>query len=264
MTNQWDPNSGSYQQYPPTQQFPQQPQQPGYGYPPPGAPGGPYGQPGPGGQPPKKNTGLIIGLVTAIVAIAAGVTVFLLINKKDAGQANPSPNPGPVNTTTQPTSTDMPVPTDMTLPTGITVPTELTAPTKQTEATQRSKPTTSSPAKSSAAAPTGSDEAQIEQAAQGFMKAILKGDPAALTEHMCAAAGDAGPMLQAVMPSMPAGMDLESMFKLSVKDIKISGNKATASMVMEMSMPGAGTPSGMDNAFPATFAKEGGKWKVCS
>ncbi|OLT38668.1 hypothetical protein BJF85_08125 [Saccharomonospora sp. CUA-673] len=67
---------------PPSGGFPQQgyPQQPG-GFPPYGHPqqGGYPGQTGPYGQPPKKKTGLIIGLAGGGVALVAVVVILIVV-----------------------------------------------------------------------------------------------------------------------------------------------------------------------------------------
>ncbi|TLW95300.1 hypothetical protein FFT09_00510 [Saccharomonospora piscinae] len=66
----------------PQQPYPQQPQQPG-AYPGgPGAPGaGQYGQPGfggPGAPPPKKKTGLIVGIAIGAVVLIGGAVALVL------------------------------------------------------------------------------------------------------------------------------------------------------------------------------------------
>ncbi|WP_205843641.1 hypothetical protein [Nakamurella deserti] len=92
---QWNPQQGGDQ---PTQQWGQPPagdqqqwgQQPWQG----GDQGRPYpaaAQPGqPGGQPPKKNKGVLITAIAVVVALLAGVGVyFLAIRKNSGGQDTP-------------------------------------------------------------------------------------------------------------------------------------------------------------------------------
>ncbi|WP_055588370.1 hypothetical protein [Peterkaempfera griseoplana] len=71
---------GQPQGYPPQPGYPQQPQQQygGPGYPPPTAPA----QPGPSG---KRRTGLIIGIVVAVVAVGGGVAALLSGGGSDGG-----------------------------------------------------------------------------------------------------------------------------------------------------------------------------------
>ncbi|TWH19231.1 hypothetical protein [Prauserella rugosa] len=227
-------------------QYGQQPyggQQPGqYGQPDPygqqqqyGQPYGqqPYGQPGqygqqygmypggPGGEPPKKKTGLIIGIVAGIVVVAAGVFAilawvapgFLLDDEESAEGENQG---GSAESSQQ------------------SAPSSEQAPTTE-ESSAASEPTSES-APAGGAAPDG--KSTPEETAEAAADAYNAGDKAAIQRLICPSTGQKA-------PDIPAGTQVEV-----TGDADITGDVAQV----------PAENKGQNTTFNFVLRNEGGSW----
>lgn len=243
MSKHWDPDSGQ-QPYPPTQQVPQQ----SAGSPPRGGTGGPYG------RPPKKNNWLVLSLLMALIAIAIGVTVFLLINTKDT--AGP-----PAPKTQQPTASSMsPQPSspqeDVTKDAGRTQQStdiSMSPEPSDPETSDLGLPSEGSGEVEVPTYPADSDEAQIQQASQGMMDAFGSGNAGDMVKYICS---DKAENIPEDFEDLYSELGFTDRILVAVTDIKISGDTATA--MVTMSADG----KTLDES-DAEFRKENGIWKVC-